>query len=40
MSSGKSRWGKAGPPKRGGGYRDDWKRQGGGGYGGRGRSTI
>ncbi|VDI79226.1 splicing factor, arginine/serine-rich 3 [Mytilus galloprovincialis] len=45
MSSGKSRWGKDGPPKRGGGYRDDWRQGGsrgggrGGGYsGGRGRS--
>ncbi|CAC5376573.1 Serine/arginine-rich splicing factor 3,RNA-binding protein 1 [Mytilus coruscus] len=40
MSSGKSRWGKDGPPKRGGGYRDDWRQGGGrgGGYRGRGRS--
>ncbi|XP_052066483.1 RNA-binding protein 1-like isoform X1 [Mytilus californianus] len=40
MSSGKSRWGKDGPPKRGGGYRDDWRQGGGrgGGYSGRGRS--
>ncbi|CAC5404611.1 RNA-binding protein 1 [Mytilus coruscus] len=40
MSSGKSRWGKDGPPKRGGGYRDDSRQGGGrgGGYTGRGRS--
>ncbi|XP_052066486.1 RNA-binding protein 1-like isoform X2 [Mytilus californianus] len=42
MSSGKSRWGKDGPPKRGGGYRDDWRQGGGrgGGYSGRGRSRA